>query len=127
MEENLMTQVPLPQPQLEPTGITSDQYEEFTLQKLELRNGFYEYGGQDVKGFHLAVLTNMGLRAAVREVPISRWLESIEEYLSQHPKLNFDSDLGETMLNRFNRGMENLKAVADYLEEQDKNNDTDNR
>jgi len=122
-----MTQVPLPQPQLEPTGITSDQYEEFTLQKLELRNGFYEYGGQDVKGFHLAVLTNMGLRAAVREVPISRWLESIEEYLSQHPKLNFDSDLGETMLNRFNRGMENLKAVADYLEEQDKNNDTDNR
>ena len=122
-----MTQVPLPQPQLEPTGITSDQYEEFTLQKLELRNGFYEYGGQDVKGFHLAVLTNMGLRAAVREVPISRWLESIEEYLSQHPKLNFDSDLGETMLNRFNRGMEDLKAVADYLEEQDKNNDTDNR
>jgi len=122
-----MTQVPLPQPQLEPTGITSDQYEEFTLQKLELRNGFYEYGGQDVKGFHLAVLTNMGLRAAVREVPILLWLESIEEYLSQHPKLNFDSDLGETMLNRFNRGMENLKAVADYLEEQDKNNDTDNR
>ena len=122
-----MTQVPLPQPQLEPTGITSDQYEEFTLQKLELRNGFYEYGGQDVKGFHLAVLTNMGLRAAVREVPISRWLESIEEYLSQHPKLNFDSDLGKTMLNRFNRGMEDLKAVADYLEEQDKNNDTDNR
>jgi hypothetical protein len=54
-----MNQTPLPQPQLEPTGITSDQYEAYTLEKLELWNGFYEYGGQDPKGFYLAVLTNM--------------------------------------------------------------------
>ncbi len=30
-----MTQPLLPQPQLEPTGITSEQYEAHTLQKLE--------------------------------------------------------------------------------------------
>jgi hypothetical protein len=57
-----MTQLPFPQPQLEPTGINFEQYDEFTPQKLELWDGFYNYGGQDMTGFHLAVLTNMGVQ-----------------------------------------------------------------
>jgi hypothetical protein len=36
----------------------------------------------------------------------------------QNPKLNFDTEIGEAMLNRLNRGLEDLQAVADYLEEQ---------
>ncbi len=112
-----MTQPPFPQPQLEPTGITLEQDDAYTLQRLELCNGFYNYGGQDVKGFHLAVLTNMGLREAVENVPLSLWLEAIEDVFLQNPKLNFDTVTGEAMLNRFNRGLEELKAVADYLEE----------
>jgi hypothetical protein len=35
-----------------------------------------------------------------------------------NPKLNFDTEIGEAMLNRFNRGWEDLQAVAEYLEEQ---------
>ena len=112
-----MTQPLLPQPQLDPTGITFEQYEAFTLQKLELWNGFYSYGGQDLKGFHLAVLTNMGLTEAVRNIPFSLWLEAIEAVVSQNPKLNFDTETSEAMLNRFNRALEDLKVVAEYLEE----------
>jgi len=40
---------------------------------------FYNYGGQDMTGFHLAVLTNMGLRTAVSHVPITKWLAAIQE------------------------------------------------
>jgi hypothetical protein len=36
----------------------------------------------------------------------------------QNSKLNFDTETGEAMLNRLNRGLEDLKAVAEYLEEQ---------
>jgi len=54
-----MPQPPLPQPQSDPTPITFEQYDEYTPQKLELWDGFYNYGDQDMTGFHLAVLTNM--------------------------------------------------------------------
>jgi hypothetical protein len=108
---------PFPQPQLDCAPITSDQYLELTPEKLELWNGFYDYGGQDFTGFYLAVLTNMGLRNAVSHVPISLWLEAIQEVALQNPKLNFDTEVGEAMLNRLNRGLEDLKAVAEYLEE----------
>jgi hypothetical protein len=74
-------------------------------------------GGQDVKGFYLAVLTNMGLKEAVQNVPLSLLLEAIEEVALQNPKLNLDTKTGEAMLNRFNRGLEELKAFAGYLEE----------
>jgi hypothetical protein len=112
-----MTQPSLPQPQLEPTGITSEQYMAYTPEKLELWNGFYDYGGQDFTGFHLAVLTNMGLRAAVREVPLALLLEAIQEVVSQNPKLDPNDQIGSAMLDRLNRGLEELNAVADYLSE----------
>jgi hypothetical protein len=112
-----MTQPPLPQPQLAPTGLTFEQYEAHTLGKLELWDGFYNYGGQDLKGFHLAVLTNMGLQAAVHEVPLRLWLEAIQAEVLQNPKLNPDSEMGAAMLNRLNRGLEDLNAVAEYLME----------
>jgi hypothetical protein len=112
-----MSQPPLPQPQLEPTGLTFEQYEAYTLEKLELWNGFYNYGGQDLKGFHLAVLTNMGLQAAVHEVPLRLWLEAIQAEALQNPKLNSESEIGAAMLNRLNRGLEDLNAVAEFLME----------
>ncbi len=112
-----MTQPSLPQPQLEPTGITLEQYMAYTPEKLELWNGFYDYGGQDFTGFHLAVLTNMGLRAAVREVPLVLLLEAIQEVVSQNPKLDLNNEIGSAMLDRLNRGLEELNAVADYLSE----------
>lgn len=108
---------PLPQPQLDRAPITLDQYLELTPEKLELWNGFYNYGGQDFTGFYLALLTNMGLREAVHHVPISLWLEAIAEVALQNHKLSLDTDVGEAMLNRLNHGLEDLKAVAGYLEE----------
>ncbi len=112
-----MTQPSLPQPQLDPTGITLEQYMAYTPEKLELWNGFYDYGGQDFTGFHLAVLTNMGLRAAVREVPLVLLLEAIQEVVSQNPKFDRNNEIGSAMLDRLNRGLEELTAVADYLSE----------
>jgi hypothetical protein len=112
-----MTQPPLPQPQLEPTGLTFEQYEAYTLGKLELWNGFYNYGGQDLKGFHLAVLTNMGLQAAVHEVPLYLWLEAIQAEALQNPKLSPESETGAAMLNRLNRGLEELNVVAEFFME----------
>jgi hypothetical protein len=112
-----MTQPSLPQPQLEPTGITLEQYMAYTPEKLELWNGFYDYGGQDFTGFHLAVLTNMGLRVAVREVPLVLLLEAIQEFVSQNPKFDLNNEIGSAMLDRLNRGLEELTAVADYLSE----------
>lgn len=109
---------PRPQPQLDRTPIAFDQYAAYTPEKLELWDGFYNYGGQDLTGFYLAVLANMGLREAVRHVPLSLWLEAIQELALQNPKLNFDTEIGEAMLNRLNRGLEDLQAVAEYLEEQ---------
>lgn len=112
-----MTQPPLPQPKLAPTGLTSEQHEAYTLGKIELWDGFYNYGGQDLKGFHLAVLTNMGLQAAVHEVPLRLWLEAIQAEAMQNPKLNPESETGAAMLNRLNRGLEDLNAVAEFLME----------
>ena len=112
-----MTQPSLPQPQLEPTGITSEQYMAYTPEKLELWNGFYGYGGQDLTGFHLAVLANMGLRAAVREVPLVLLLEAIQGVVLQSPKFDLNNEVGSAMLDRLNRGLDELNAVADYLSE----------
>jgi len=47
----------------------------------------------------------------VRHVPISKWLEAIQEVALQNPKLN------DVMCDRLNRGLADLQAVAEYLEE----------
>ena len=111
------TPPPLPKPQLKPTPITSDQYFEYTPEKLELWQGFYNYGGQDFTGFHLAVLANMGLKKAVRHVPLSLWLAAIQEVVSQKPQLKLENEVSQAMLDRFNRGLAELQAVAEYLED----------
>jgi hypothetical protein len=68
------SQPPLPQPQLQSAGITFDQFIEFTPQKLELRKGYIGDGGQNQLGFHLAVLTNMGLLSAISHSNLSLWV-----------------------------------------------------
>jgi len=60
----------------------------------------------------------MGLRKAVDHVPLSLWLNAVEAITLQNSKLNYDNDLGEAMLNRFNRGLEDLRVVVEYLDGQ---------
>ncbi|MHC5831370.1 MAG: hypothetical protein ACYT04_89250, partial [Nostoc sp.] len=103
---------------LEPASITFDQYIEFTPEKLELSDGYLGYGGQDQIGFHLAVLTNMGLLTAIRRTGMSLWVEALERHVRQKlATVNGEPEVAEAMLNRFNRAMSDLAAIADYLEE----------
>jgi hypothetical protein len=102
-----MTQPPFPQPQLNRTPITSDQYFEYTPEKLELWDGFYNYGGQDMTGFYLAILTNMGLREAVRHVSIAQWLAVLREVTLQNPQLD------DALRDRLVRGLEELQAIVE--------------
>lgn len=113
-----MTQPPLPQPQLEPSGITFEQYSEFTPQKLELWSGYLGYGGQNNLGFHLSVLTNMGLLTAVQNTNLSLWIEALDYIVREKlQSVNSESEIAEAMLNRFNQAMAELEAVINYLEE----------
>ncbi len=59
----------------------------------------------------------MGLQAAVHEVPLRLWLEAIQAEALQNPKLNPESEMDAAMLNRLNRGIEELNAVAEFLAE----------
>jgi hypothetical protein len=107
-----MPQPPFPQSQLDRTPITLEQYEAYTPEKLELMHGFYDYGyPEDFKGFYLAILTNMGLRAAVSNVPIAQWLAAIQEVALQNPKLD------DALRDRLVRAIAELKAVAECLEQ----------
>ena len=105
-----MTQQPLPQPQLDRTPITLDQYHEYTPEKLEFINGYYGFSYQDMIGFHLAVLTHIGLREAVSHVPITQWLAAIQEVALQNPKLD------DALRDRLVRGIAELNEVAKCLE-----------
>ena len=106
-----MDKPPLPQPQSGRTPITSDQYEAYTPEKLELIHGFYDYGyPDDFKGFYLAILTNMWLRAAVSHVPMSKWLAAIQEVALQNPKLD------DALRDRLVRGIADLQSVVECLE-----------
>ncbi|MDZ7966429.1 MAG: hypothetical protein RM368_15875 [Nostoc sp. DedSLP03] len=108
----------LPQPQLEKAGITFEQYLEFTPEKLELSNGYLGYGGQDQLGFHLAVLTNMGLLSAIRHTGLSLWLEALDRRVREKlATVNADPEVAQALLNRFDRAMADLTAVVEYLEE----------
>lgn len=106
---------PLPQPKADRTPITLEQYIAYTPEKLELWDGFYDYGDpEEFKGFYLAVLANMGLHEVVSHVPLSRWVAAIQLVVSQNPKLN--AEISEDMCDRFIRGVEDLQVVAEYLE-----------
>lgn len=108
----------LPQPQLEKAGITFEQYVEFTPEKLELSNGYLGYGGQDQLGFHLAVLTNMGLLSAIRHTALSLWLKALDRRVREKlATVDADPEVAQAMLNRFNQAMADLTAVVEYLEE----------
>ena len=72
-----------PQPQLDRTPITLDQYHEYTPDKLEFINSYYGFAHQNMIGFHLAILTNMGLRAAVSQPCIDRTM------VSRYPRGSF--------------------------------------
>ncbi|MEQ8468435.1 hypothetical protein [Coleofasciculus sp. E1-EBD-02] len=112
------SQPPLPQPQLDPQGITFEQYAEFTPEKLELSNGYLGYGGQDQTGFHLAVLTNMGLLAAIQNIGVSLWVDALNHYLRQRLEaVNAEPEVAEAMINRLNRSIEDLEAIAEYFVE----------
>jgi hypothetical protein len=112
------SQTPLPQPQLKPKGITSEQYFDYTPEKLELSRGFYNYGGQDFLGFQLAVLTNMGLLKAIRNVGISLWIQALDEYMRERWEAAEDEkEVMEAMMNRLNRAMDDLAVVAEFLGE----------
>jgi hypothetical protein len=106
-----MPQPPLPQPQRDRTPITLDQYLEYTPEKLELMDGFYDYGyPEDFKGFYLAILTNMGLRAAVSHVPIAQWLAAIQEVALQNPKLD------DALRDRLVRAIAELNEIVECLD-----------
>jgi hypothetical protein len=102
---------PLPRPEPSPAPITFDQYEAYTPEKLELWNGFYNYAMEDMTGFHLAVLRNMGLREAVRNVAIELWLEAIRERLADDLAASGHAD--EATIERLNRAISDLRAIAD--------------
>lgn len=111
------SQPPLPQPQLEPAGITFDQYVEFTPEKLELWDGYLGYGGQNQLGFHLAVLKNMGLLTAIRHTELLLWIEALDRHIREKLQtLSEQPEVAEAVLNRLNRAMEDLAAVAEHLE-----------
>ena len=111
-------QPPLPQPQLKPSGITFNQYAEFTPEKLELRDGYYGYGGLDQTGLQLAVLTNMGLLKAVDYTGVLLWIEALEHDLRKKLEtVDAQPEIVEAMLNRFNQAIKDLTVVAEFLNE----------
>jgi hypothetical protein len=113
-----MTEPTLPKPELEPKGITFEQYIEFTPQKLELSNGYMGYGGQDNLGFHLSVLTNMGLLKAAQHTNLGLWIEALDSVVREKlQNINGEPEVAEAMLNRFNQAMLDLEAVINYLAE----------
>ncbi|BAZ15364.1 hypothetical protein NIES4071_72360 [Calothrix sp. NIES-4071] len=109
---------PLPKPQLEPSGITSEQYLEFIPDKLEFYDGYLGYGGKNKIAFQLSVLTNMGLSKALQHTKSSLWIQAIEYYLKQKLEtLEAEPEVQQAMLNRLNRALDDLTVVAEYLDQ----------
>ena len=61
-------------------------------------------------GFHLAILTNMGLREAFSHVPIAQWLAAIQEVALQNSKLD------DALRDRLVRSITELNAIVECLE-----------
>ncbi len=90
-----------------------------TLQKSwNCTTGIWAYGGQNSTGFQLAVLTNMGLMKAVSYVGALLWIEALDQHLrKQLETVDAESEVAEAMLDRLNRAMIDLLAVAEWLNE----------
>ncbi len=75
-----MEQTPRPVPGLEPKPITTQQYEAFTPEKLELWDGYLIYGPEghtERRDLLQLLLTNEGLEAAVRLAAPELWQEAL--------------------------------------------------
>ena len=108
------SQPPLPQPELNPAGITFDQYEEFTPAKLELVDGILGYGGQDLTGFQLSVLRNMGLLKAVERTDVTVWIDALDRHLQEKLVANSEREAA-AMREQLNQAMKDLRIIAQYL------------
>ncbi len=68
-------------------------------------------------GFHLAVLRNMGLLTAIRHTELSLWIETLDRHLKEKLEtVSAQPEVAQALLNRLNRAMSDLAAVAEYLE-----------
>ncbi|YAF99221.1 MAG: hypothetical protein AB3A66_27505 (plasmid) [Nodularia sp. CChRGM 3473] len=58
----------------------------------------------------------MGLLTAIRHIQLSLWIEALDRHLREKLEtISAQPEVGEAMLNRLNRAMEDLAAVAEYL------------
>ncbi|WP_414756632.1 hypothetical protein [Anabaena sp. CCY 9910] len=59
----------------------------------------------------------MGLLTAIRHTQLSLWIEALDRHLKEKLEtINNQPEVAEALLNRLNRAMEDLAAVAEYLD-----------
>lgn len=60
----------------------------------------------------------MGLLTAIRRTSMSLWVEALDRHVREKlATIKKEPEVAEAMLNRLNRAMSDLAAIADYLEE----------
>lgn len=60
-------------------------------------------GLQEQTGFHLAVLTIIGLLAAIQNTGVSLWVEALDRHLRERLEtVNAPREVAEAMINRLN-------------------------
>lgn len=71
----------LPEPALEPRGLTFAEYQELTPEKLELFSGYLiapRDSPEERERLLILLLVNLGLVEAVKLAPEARWREALE-------------------------------------------------